>query len=90
MGVVSRLTAQKGFEVAFDAIPAALSRHDARFVALGTGERRYVDFFHALARAFPGRAHYTEGYDDALAHLLGLMRQGWAAKGVLGDFDATE
>ena len=70
MGVVSRLTAQKGFEVAFDAIPAALSRHDARFVALGTGERRYVDYFYALARAFPGRAHYTEGYDDALAHRI--------------------
>jgi len=24
-------------------------------------------------------------YDDALAHLLGLMRQGWAAQGTSGD-----
>ena len=24
-------------------------------------------------------------YDEALEHLLGLMRQGWAAKGVIGD-----
>jgi len=23
----------------------------------------------------------SRSYDDALAHLLGLMRQGWAAKG---------
>lgn len=25
-------------------------------------------------------ARKQRGYDDALAHLLGLMRQGWAAK----------
>ena len=24
-------------------------------------------------------------YEEALAHVLGLMRQGWAAKGVIGD-----
>ena len=24
-------------------------------------------------------------YDEALAHVLGLMRQGWAAKGIIGD-----
>jgi hypothetical protein len=24
-------------------------------------------------------------YDEALAHVLGLMRQGWAAKGKAGD-----
>ena len=70
LGVVSRLTAQKGFEVAFDAIPAAILHHDARLVALGTGERHYTEFFHALARRFPGRVHYTEGYDDALAHRI--------------------
>ena len=38
-----------------------------------------------MARQLDKRArqlakHKERGYDEALTHLLGLMRQGWAAK----------
>ena len=41
-----------------------------------------------MAAQLDKRAHQLEeqkgrSYEDALAHLLGLMRQGWAAKNIL-------
>ncbi len=70
LAVVSRLTAQKGFDLLFEALPEVLAREDVRFVALGTGESRYARFFEGLARDFPSRAHYREGYSNEWAHRI--------------------
>jgi len=37
-------------------------------VALGTGERKYEEFFKALAAAYPGRVGLKIAYDNTLAH----------------------
>jgi starch synthase len=70
LGVVSRMTAQKGFDLFPDVLPAFLARHDARLVVLGGGEGRYQRFFEGLERDLPGRARFRGGYDEPLAHRI--------------------
>lgn len=70
LGIVSRMTAQKGFDLAFDVLPRALRNTDLRLVVLGSGEPRLVDFFLGLERRFPGRVRVREGYDEPLAHKI--------------------
>jgi starch synthase len=69
-GVVSRLTAQKGFDLCFEVLPELLGRDGATLVALGTGERRYEDLFRALERRFPAQARFVNAYDDGVAHRI--------------------
>jgi starch synthase len=70
IGAVSRLTEQKGFDLCFDILPPLLGRRDCRLVALGSGERKYEEFFQILAARFPGRAWYYRGYHEPLAHWI--------------------
>lgn len=70
LGVVSRLTAQKGFDLMFEPLPEALRYLDLRVVILGTGEARYQDHFHWLQSAFPQKVSYYRGYSEKLAHLI--------------------
>ena len=70
VGIVSRLTAQKGFDLAFEALPAVLARRDFRVIALGSGEPRYEDFFQWLQWRFPGRAWFYKGFHNPLAHWI--------------------
>ncbi len=70
LGVVSRLTAQKGFELVFDALPDLLGERELRFVALGSGEARYEEGFRRLQHQFPGKACFFAGYSEKLAHLI--------------------
>ncbi|MFL6194516.1 MAG: glycogen synthase [Thermoanaerobaculia bacterium] len=70
LGIVSRLTPQKGFDLCFDALPSFLAHRDVRLVALGSGEPRYEEFFHSLERQFPGKAWFYRGYNEKLAHRI--------------------
>lgn len=70
VGVVSRLTPQKGFDLCFGVLPDLLSRRDFRLVALGSGESRYEEFFHRLQEWFPGKAWFYRGFNEKLAHWI--------------------
>jgi starch synthase len=70
IGVVSRFTAQKGFDLAFEALPPLLRHREVRLVALGGGERRYERFFAGLEREFPDRVRWRTGQDEGLAHRI--------------------
>ncbi len=70
LGLVSRLTAQKGLDLLFDTLPEFLYHRDLRFVALGSGEERYESFLSWLQVSFPGRAWYFRGYNEELAHWI--------------------
>jgi len=70
LGVVSRLTYQKGFDLAFGALPEALAAGAVQLVALGTGEHRYEEFFTRLQQAFPDRVRFVRAYSNQLAHLI--------------------
>ncbi len=70
LGVVSRLTAQKGFDLFFEVLPGLLARRNARLVVLGNGERKYEEFFAGLQHGFPDRVVFYRGYSEPLAHLI--------------------
>ena len=70
VGIVSRLTSQKGFELTYEALPEALRYLDLCAVVLGTGESGIEDHFHWLQRTFPQRVCYYRGYNNELAHLI--------------------
>jgi starch synthase len=70
VGIVSRLTPQKGFDLCFGVLPDLLSRRDFRLVALGSGEPRYEEFFHRLQEWFPGKAWFYRGFNEKLAHWI--------------------
>jgi len=68
-GIVSRLTAQKGFELLPEVLQRLL-RQDLRLAVLGSGEERYESYFHWLHGAHPGKVAFRAGYDDELAHQI--------------------
>jgi starch synthase len=70
LGVVSRLTWQKGFGLCFDVLPSFLANRDFRLVALGSGENQYESFFQGLSGRFPGKAWFYRGFNEKLAHWI--------------------
>ena len=70
VGIVTRLTRQKGIDLLFDTLPEVLAADAIRFVALGSGETHYERFMHSLQERFPGRAVFYSGYSEELAHLI--------------------
>ena len=69
-GIVSRLAAQKGIELMFEALPQVLSARALALIVLGTGEALYERFFAELAGRFPGRVVFQPALDDELAHWI--------------------
>jgi starch synthase len=69
IGLVSRLTDQKGFDLIAGAIDELMAL-DAAWVMLGSGERRYEQLWSRLPERFPGRVSTTIGYDHGLEHLI--------------------
>ncbi len=70
IGIVSRLTVQKGFDLLFDTLPEILTSREIGLVALGSGEPHYESFFAGLARSFSDRVAFQRGYSDKMAHLI--------------------
>ena len=70
IGMVTRLTSQKGIDLVMQVMPALIETRELRFVALGNGEPRYERFFEDLQRRFPGRAVFHAGYSEELAHFI--------------------
>jgi starch synthase len=69
-GVVSRLAAQKGVDLLIEAAPQLLRHHDLRLVVLGSGESRLERLLTGLARSFPDKVSFYNGYSNDLAHLI--------------------
>ncbi|MBC7982751.1 MAG: glycogen synthase [Candidatus Obscuribacterales bacterium] len=70
IGIVSRLTPQKGFDLLFDSLPEILQQREFALAIVGSGEARYEAFFKQLARDFPERVAFHNGYSEALAHWI--------------------
>ncbi|HVN42043.1 MAG TPA: glycogen/starch synthase, partial [Steroidobacteraceae bacterium] len=70
IGMVSRLTRQKGIDLLFETLPELLRERDVCFVSLGSGEPPYERFFHELQEQFRGRAVCYTGYSEELAHYI--------------------
>lgn len=69
IGLISRLTDQKGFDL-IAAAASSLMELDATWVLLGSGERKYEEDWRWLAGRFPDRVSATIGFEERLAHLI--------------------
>lgn len=70
VGVVSRLAEQKGIDLLQYNIEQRIAEGAFRFMLLGSGERRYEDFFNYLAAKYPQKALIYIGYNNTLSHRL--------------------
>lgn len=67
VGMVSRLTDQKGIDLVIEAAPRIL-RLPAQIALVGSGAPEAEDAVRMIAARFPGRAAAFVGFDEALAH----------------------
>ncbi len=69
IGMVTRLTAQKGLDLVREVLENLL-REDAAFIILGNGDFEYESYFNYIAANYPGRAGVYIGYKNDLAHRI--------------------
>ncbi|NNE89918.1 MAG: glycogen synthase GlgA [Silicimonas sp.] len=67
--VISRLSDQKGLDLALQALPAILDK-GARFVLLGSGAPELEHGFRELAHRYPNSVGVEIGFNEDLAHLI--------------------
>jgi starch synthase len=69
MGIVTRLTHQKGCDL-FGSAADRLMAFDASWIMLGSGDGWCEDLWRQLAARYPGRVAARIGFDEKLAHLI--------------------
>ncbi|MEJ2257450.1 MAG: glycogen synthase GlgA [Woeseiaceae bacterium] len=70
IGIVSRLVAQKGFDLVRAVVPRLLRHTGFSLAVLGSGESRYESAFSSMAQQFPGKIAFYRGYNEQLAHWI--------------------
>lgn len=70
VGSVTRLAEQKGIDLLSYCLETHLQNNWFRFVVLGSGERKYEDYFRYLQWKFPTKALVHIGYSNVLAHRI--------------------
>jgi starch synthase len=69
LGIISRLTHQKGLDVVLQALPDILAL-PAQVCVLGSGEAALEQAWREAVRAHPGKVAAQIGFDEALSHLI--------------------
>lgn len=69
VGIVSRFTDQKGFDLLAQ-VADALTQENMAMVALGAGEPKHERMFRELSERFPERIAVKLAYDNTLAHKI--------------------
>lgn len=75
IGIVSRITDQKGFDLMKDRIDKVwvmdkIMELDVQFVILGTGEKEYEDMFKYFQKNYKGRVNVFLSFDELLARKI--------------------
>ena len=70
VGMVSRLTEQKGMDLTLEVMDTVLSEEAAQLALLGSGDEAYHRAFRDLAKRHSGRASVSIAFDPALAQLI--------------------
>ncbi len=70
VGMVSRLTEQKGMDLTLAAMEALLAEGAVQFVLVGSGDEAFHRAFRDLAKRHAGRASVSIAFDHALAQLI--------------------
>jgi len=69
LGIVSRLTDQKGFDL-IDCVLDEILQKDIQLVVLGTGEKRYEDMFKFYQQKYPQKLKANIFYSEELSHKI--------------------
>jgi starch synthase len=70
VGMVTRLTEQKGISLITSAIEDFIASGRMRFVVLGSGETRFESFLRELAGRYPQHVGVSMGYNEPLSHRI--------------------
>jgi starch synthase len=70
IGMVTRLTAQKGIDLIRKVLPPLLQRRSFALAVLGSGEARYERFFSWLQENYCDRVCFYRGFNNELAHRI--------------------
>lgn len=70
VGMVTRLSYQKGIDLVKEALPDLMSSREFSLVVLGEGETEYEQFFHWAHGSYPGRVSFYQGFNNPLAHRI--------------------
>jgi starch synthase len=70
IGMVTRLTAQKGIDLIRKVLPPLLQRRSFALAVLGSGEARYERFFSWLQENYSDRVCFYRGFNNKLAHWI--------------------
>ena len=69
IGIVSRLTDQKGFDLIKDSIQELMTLN-VQLVVLGTGQEKYISLFQNFEAHYPGKVAARFSFDNELAHKI--------------------
>ena len=69
-GIVSRLAAQKGFDLVPGALMRLLDRGELQLVVLGSGGQRLEQMFTWLQHRYPEQVVFYRGFSNPLAHMI--------------------
>ncbi len=67
IGIISRMTYQKGFDLLLNSLEQMLKKN-IRLVVIGSGESKYEYFFRLLEKQHKDKVRYFCVYDESLAH----------------------
>ncbi|MGN0482859.1 MAG: glycogen synthase GlgA [Lachnospiraceae bacterium] len=70
IGMVSRMTEQKGIDLLMPVMDEILSNKKIQLVISGSGEDKYLNYFKDLAWRHPDQVGLTQGYSEAEAHRI--------------------
>ncbi len=70
IGMVSRMSDQKGFDLVACILEKILSTENVQFAVLGTGEERYENMFRYFAEKYPDKLSANISYSENMAHLI--------------------
>ena len=70
IGIVSRFTEQKGFDLIEPIIDALFENNDIQLAILGDGESRYKEIIQKAREKFPQKIGYHFEFDESLPHLI--------------------
>ena len=70
IGMVSRLTGQKGFDLVQQVVPEMMMQRRFALAVLGSGESHYEHFFSWLQHRYPDRVCFYRGFNNKLAHMI--------------------
>lgn len=70
IGIVSRLTEQKGFDLVSYIMDDLVSQLDVQIVILGTGESKFENVFHHFHSQYPDKVSAFIGYSEEKAHKI--------------------